>query len=63
MLDDRLRAIDPEPRSRPRSLRQACVEAGLDQDGQRCLYRPLKGLCRSELRWLVKTAGEEMYRS
>jgi hypothetical protein len=61
MFDGQRRANDPEPGVRARSLRQACVEAGLDRGGQRCADCPLKALCQSELRWLVKTAREQTY--
>jgi len=60
MSDERRKAIAPEPGPRPCSLKQACVEAGLDQDGRRCPYCPLRGWCQSELRWLVKTAPEHV---
>jgi len=38
---------------RPRSLGDACREAGLDDDGERCPACALKQLCESETRWLV----------
>lgn len=41
------------PRSQPRSLREACRKAGLDEDGERCADCPLKQLCESEARWLI----------
>jgi hypothetical protein len=56
------RHTDPEPNSGPRSLREACVKAGLDRGGRRCADCPLKGLCQSQLRWLVKTVREKTYR-
>jgi hypothetical protein len=43
-------------RQRPSSLREACVKMGLDRDGARCPDCPLRELCESELRWLVKIA-------
>jgi hypothetical protein len=62
MFDGKHRANDPGSGFHARSLRQACVEAGLDRGGQCCADCPLKALCQSELRWLVKTAREQTYR-
>jgi hypothetical protein len=54
--------IDPEEGSPPCSLRQACQKAELDRGGARCPECPLRGLCQSELRWLIKTVQEKWYR-
>lgn len=62
MFDGQHEANNPEPGFRPRSLRQACIATGLDRGGQRCPDCPVKALCQSELRWLVKTAREQTYR-
>jgi hypothetical protein len=46
-----------EPRPAPPcSLREACVRAGLDRGGERCPGCPVRDLCESEIRWLVKAA-------
>ncbi|GEM_PF-1638936 len=39
---------------RPRSLREACVQIGLDDDGDRCCDCPLRELCEDESRWLLR---------
>ena len=44
----------PGSASAPCTLRQACVRAGLDRGGERCPTCPVRALCESELRWLVK---------
>ena len=54
MSDARPNGIDRFLASRARSLGEACREAGRDEDGRRCAYCPLKDLCMSEERWLVK---------
>jgi hypothetical protein len=62
-MSDRERdANDRQPASYPCSLRQACLKAGLDRGGERCQDCLLRALCQSELRWLVKTVREEVYR-
>jgi hypothetical protein len=38
----------------PSSLLEACVRAGLDRGGQRCPNCPVRDLCQSNMRWLVK---------
>ena len=38
----------------PRSLREACRAAGLDQGGARCPDCPLRDLCENDARWLVR---------
>ena len=40
--------------SRACTLGEACREAGYDQGGKRCPDCPLRQLCQSEDRWLVK---------
>ena len=62
MSDEQRRAIDGPAMSRPFSLRQACAKAGLDRGGKRCPDCPLRDLCQSELRWLVKSVPEQCYR-
>ena len=39
----------------PSSMREACVRARLDRGGERCPGCPVRELCFSELRWLVRT--------
>ncbi len=62
MSDDQHKTIEAKamhnagPAAPPCSLRQACVKAGLDRNGQRCATCPLGALCQSELRWAVRTA-------
>jgi hypothetical protein len=43
------------------SLREACRESGLDEDGERCPNCPLKQLCESEARWLVCRTEKPRY--
>ncbi len=46
------------PLSPALSLRQACRKTGHDDDGRRCPGCPLRTLCDSEERWIVRlTAG------
>ena len=40
----------------PCSLREACTRAGLDRGGERCPDCPVRDLCDSEQRWVVKVA-------
>ena len=40
--------------SRACTLGEACRETGHDQGGERCANCPLRNLCESEDRWLVK---------
>ena len=44
-------AIPPAP---PCSMREACTRALLDRGGARCPTCPVRDLCESEARWLVK---------
>jgi hypothetical protein len=49
----------PNPRTRyplspALSLRDACQKKGYDNSGTRCAGCPLKDLCDSEERWLVR---------
>jgi hypothetical protein len=62
MSDEQRWAIDRSAISSSVSLRQACARAGLDRGGRRCPDCPLRDLCQSELRWLVKSVAEECYR-
>jgi hypothetical protein len=62
MTDSEHGAIDPEMAPRPCSLRQACRAAKLYRGGERCPDCLLRVLCQSELRWLVKTVPEKIYR-
>ena len=50
------RTLDPHAGAPPCSLREACVRAGLDRGGERCPTCPVRELCQSEVRWLIKTA-------
>jgi len=45
------------PLSPALSLRQACRRTGYDNSSRRCPGCPLKELCESEERWLVRLAG------
>jgi hypothetical protein len=38
------------------SLQQACRKTGYDNSGKRCPGCPLRELCESEERWLVRLA-------
>lgn len=40
----------------PRSMREACAMALLDRGGERCPACPVRDLCQSEARWVVKAA-------
>jgi hypothetical protein len=40
----------------PCSMREACARASLDRGGERCPVCPVRELCQSEARWVVKTA-------
>jgi hypothetical protein len=40
----------------PCSMREACARALLDRGGERCPSCPVRDLCQSELRWLVRLA-------
>jgi hypothetical protein len=61
-MSDNHPAIDSPRAAPPCSLRQACRKAGLYRGGARCPVCPLRSLCQSELRWLIKTVREEAYR-
>jgi hypothetical protein len=50
----RANGVDKFLVAQPRSLGEACTEAGRDEGGRRCAHCPLKELCMSEERWLVK---------
>jgi len=56
MSDDRTRMRDFMRQAPPCSMREACVRAGLDRGGERCPTCPVRDLCQSEVRWLVKAA-------
>jgi len=43
-----------DPLSSALSLRQACQKTGYDSSGKRCPGCPLKDLCESEERWIVR---------
>lgn len=55
MPSDQHRAARRDGAPMASSLRQACRNAGLDHNGERCPDCPLRQLCKSESRWLVKT--------
>ena len=40
--------------STARTLREACCEAGLDQNGRRCDDCAVNDLCADDRRWLVR---------
>ena len=44
-------------------MREACIKAGLDDDGGRCPACPLRELCGSELRWLIQSERKPPYPS
>jgi hypothetical protein len=46
---------------RARSLGEACRDAGLDDDGERCETCPLQHLCKNETRWLVCRSERPRY--
>ena len=46
----------PQAAAPPCSMREACARAFLDRGGERCPSCPLRELCQSELRWVVKLA-------
>lgn len=55
MSDDQGRTIKAGQGSPACSLREACLRAGLDRGGERCPTCPVRDLCESDVRWLVKT--------
>lgn len=57
-MTDEEQAIEEKPKPSPCSLRQACGRKGLDLGGARCPICPLRSLCQSELRWLVRNEGQ-----
>jgi hypothetical protein len=52
IMDDN--SISPDPPTRPRSLREACRQVGLDRGGARCPTCPLRELCEHDERWMVR---------
>jgi hypothetical protein len=42
------------PLASPCSMREACARAMLDRGGKRCPACPVRELCQSESRWVVK---------
>jgi hypothetical protein len=42
------------PSAPPCSMREACARALLDRGGARCPNCPVRDLCQSEGRWLIK---------
>lgn len=44
------------PPGSPCSMREACARASLDRGGERCPSCPVRELCQSEMRWVVKSA-------
>jgi hypothetical protein len=40
--------------SPPRTLRDACRQTGRDNGGERCPICPVRDLCESDDRWLVR---------
>lgn len=54
MVDDPARRARLTRLSPALSLREACRRAGQDREGQRCPDCPLRTLCVSEARWVVR---------
>ena len=44
------------PLASPCSMREACARALLDRGGERCPACPVRELCQSEARWVIKAA-------
>ena len=55
MTEDR--AIGGDFPSPVRTLKEACREIGLDDRGRKCPLCPLRDLCESEERWLVRLSS------
>ncbi len=54
MSNDQGRTMKLGLGSTPCSLREACLKAGLDRNGTRCPTCPVRDLCESDVRWVVK---------
>lgn len=54
MIDDEAHPVSPYLLSQARTLRDACRQSGRDENGLRCASCPVKDLCESDERWLVK---------
>jgi hypothetical protein len=54
MSDDQGRAPNGRSAAPPCSLREACLRAGLDRRGERCPTCPVRDLCQSDVRWLIR---------
>jgi hypothetical protein len=54
MIDDEAHSVSAYLLSPARTLRDACRQSGRDENGLRCAICPVKDLCESDERWLVK---------
>ena len=54
MVDGPPKPVNPAPYSGPRPLVEACRASGHDRAGGRCPECPLRALCESDKRWLVR---------
>lgn len=54
MIDKAVQPGSHFPVSPARTLRDACRQTGCDNDGARCPICPMKELCESDERWLVR---------
>jgi hypothetical protein len=58
MVDGPPKPVNPAPHLGPRPLVEACRASGHDRAGARCPECPLRALCESEERWLVRREKE-----
>jgi hypothetical protein len=62
MVDGPPKPASPMPYRGPRVLAEACRASGHDRAGGRCPECPLRTLCESEERWLVRRAEARPHR-
>ncbi len=58
MVDGPVKPANTAPYPGPRPLAEACRATGHDRAGERCPECPLRILCESDRRWLVRRAEE-----
>jgi hypothetical protein len=58
MIDGSPKPVNTAPYAGPRPLVEACRATGHDRAGGRCPLCPLRTLCESDRRWLVRRAEE-----